>query len=429
MPGRHGKGALAWSLYDFANTVYSMNVLSLYFSQWVTVDRGREDLWYGAFYGGSMAAVALTLPYLGLLSDRRGNRLRWLGLMTALSVTATALLAAATRVEGTSGLLISLAVFALSNYAFQGGIVFYNALLPVVSSPENRGRVSGLGVALGYVGSFFGMLTVAPFVDGRMPILGLAYPGVEGGGRTAAFLPTALLFGLFALPIFFRVREEPVVPRPRPRFGEAMRELRDTLVDSRRHLGLFRFLVANILVLDVVHTVIVFMAVYAEKVLGLPDSAKVTFFILATLPAIGGSFLAGWTSDRWGPKPTLLVTAFGWVLCLLLVASTSSVVVFYVIGGVVGALLGALWASSRPWLLSLTPAGEEGRIFGLYAFANKAAAIVGPIIWGLIVLLFDSLGPARYRLAIAVLAGICAVGAWLLVRVPAGTRPAVVRRT
>jgi UMF1 family MFS transporter len=112
-----------------------------------------------------------------------------------------------------------------------------------------------------------------------------------------------------------------------------------------------------------------------------------------------------------------------------LVASTSSVVVFYVIGGVVGALLGALWASSRPWLLSLTPAGEEGRIFGLYAFANKAAAIVGPIIWGLIVLLFDSLGPARYRLAIAVLAGICAVGAWLLVRVPAGTRPAVVRRT
>src|SRR5512136_847581 len=112
------RGALPWALYDLANTIYSMNVISLYFSQWVTVDRGREDLWYSVFYGGSMLAVALTLPYLGVWSDRGGRRLAFLGLFTGVSVAATAALSAATTLPGTWGLLTALFVFAISNYAF-----------------------------------------------------------------------------------------------------------------------------------------------------------------------------------------------------------------------------------------------------------------------------------------------------------------------
>ena len=43
------RGSGAWALYDMANTVYSMMVVTLFFPQWVTVDRGREDLWYSLF--------------------------------------------------------------------------------------------------------------------------------------------------------------------------------------------------------------------------------------------------------------------------------------------------------------------------------------------------------------------------------------------
>jgi UMF1 family MFS transporter len=418
------RGAVPWALYDLANTIYSMNVISLYFSQWVTVDRGREDLWYGGFYGGSMLAVALTLPYLGLWSDRGNRRLVFLGLFTAVSVTATAALSWFTRMPGTTGLLLSLVVFAVSNYAFQGGLVFYNALLPAVSTPETRGRVSGMGVALGYVGSFVGMLLVVPFVEGTMPLLNLTIPGIHAGGRTAAFLPTAVLFGLLALPIFLRVREPRGVAGPRPSRRAAWAEIRATLADSRRYPGVVPFLIANLFLLDAVHTVILFMAVYAQKVLGLPDSSKVVFFMLATIPAILGSFAAGWIADRIGPKRTLATTAWLWVGCLLAVAMVPSEAVFYVMGGVIGALLGAVWTASRPLLLSLTPAGEEGRLFGLYAFCNKAAAIAGPLLWGFTVLIGAPLGTARYRLAVGVLAVLAAVGAVLLRRVPDRRVPA-----
>src|SRR5512140_1105527 len=124
------RGAVPCALYALANTVSSMTVISLYFSQWVTVDKGREDLWYSVFYGGSMLAVALTLPYLGLWSDRGNRRPAFLGVFTAVSVAATAALSWFTRMPGTAGFLLALVVFALSNYAFQGGLVFYNALLP-----------------------------------------------------------------------------------------------------------------------------------------------------------------------------------------------------------------------------------------------------------------------------------------------------------
>ncbi len=409
---------MAWALYDLANTIYSMNVITLFFAQWVTVDRGREDLWYSLFYGGSMALVALTLPYLGLWSDRGGRRLVFLGIFTAVSVGATASLGWVTQLPGLPGLVLALAVFALSNYAFQGGLVFYNALLPAVSRPETRGRVSGFGVALGYAGSFIGMLLVTPFVEGKMPILNLGLPGVHAGGRSAAFIPTAALFALFALPIFLRVREQPGPAGPRPSWREALGEIRATLADSRRYPGVLTFLAANLLILDAVQTVIIFMAVYAQKVLGMPDSAKVVFFMLATIPAIGGSFLAGWVVDRIGAHRTLLATAWLWAGCLLAVALVPSVVVFYVIGGFIGALLGSLWTASRPLLLTLTPPGEEGRLFGLYAFTNKASAVVGPLIWGVIVLAGGGLGPARYRLAVGTLAIMVVAGALLLRRVP-----------
>jgi UMF1 family MFS transporter len=418
MTAHRPRGALAWALYDLANTIYSMNVVSLFFSQWVTVDQGREDMWYSVFYGGSMALVALTLPYLGLWSDRGGSRKQFLGVFTLIAVSATAALGWLTQLPGLNGLILSLSVFAISNYAFQGGLVFYNALLPEVSTESNRGRVSGFGVGLGYVGSFIGMFTVLPFVEGTLPFLNLEVPWITPGGRTAAFLPTAVLFGVFAIPLFLRVRER---PRPRggpPTWTEAFRDLTRTLADTRRYPGVGWFLLANLLILDSVHTAIVFMAVYAQKVLGLPDSAKVVFFMLATIPAIAGSYVAGRLADRIGPRRVFIATAWGWAICSFLVSTLTSIQLFYVVGGIIGALLGSLWASSRPLLLTLVPAGEEGRAFGLYAFCNKAAAIVGPMVWGFTVLLGESLGPAKYRLAVALLGVICAMGALLMRRVP-----------
>jgi UMF1 family MFS transporter len=262
------------------------------------------------------------------------------------------------------------------------------------------------------------MLLVVPFVEGSMPLVGWTPSFIEPQGRSAAFLPTAILFGLFSLPIFLRVREPRTVPGPRPTWIDSWRSVRDAFTDAKRYPGVGWFLLGNFFLLDAIHTAIVFMAVYAQKVVGLPDSAKVVFFMLATIPAIFGSFAAGWVADRIGARRVLLVTAWMWAVCSLAIVAVPSVEVFYALGAVVGFMLGSVWTVSRPLLLQLTPAGEEGKLFGAYAFCNKSAAFLGPQLWGVTVLLGAPLGTDKYRLALTVLGALAALGAFFLHRVP-----------
>ena len=149
---------ISWALYDLANTTFSINIVSLYFSLWVVNEMGGADADYGYANSFSMALLFFTAPILGAFSDQAGRRKPFLLTTTLLCVTMTALL-------GAGGLALSLALFIGANYMFQGGLIFYDSLLPAVSTEENRGRVSGLGIGLGYLGSFIGVATGLLFLD------------------------------------------------------------------------------------------------------------------------------------------------------------------------------------------------------------------------------------------------------------------------
>ena len=148
-----------WISYDFANTIYSMNVVSLYFSLWITVDNGREDIWVSLANSLSMLMVALSLPGLGVISDRYRRRMPFLLGLTLSCVLFTSLISVVGWTVPSSGWRVGLALsfFVLANYSYQGGLVFYNALLPQVSPPRLMGRVSGYGTAMGYLGAIVGL--------------------------------------------------------------------------------------------------------------------------------------------------------------------------------------------------------------------------------------------------------------------------------
>ena len=422
---------MAWAFYDFANTIFSMNVLTMYLAQWVVVDRGVEDVWYSAAYSISMALVAVTLPFLGALADQKpGGRLKFLLLFTITSVLGTVLIGAAARGTGNSAVTAALTAFAIANYAFQGSLVFYNALLPLVSTPATIGRVSGFGVALGYVGSIAGLLLVSPFVDGKVPFTNIEMPGLTAGGRAAAFYPTAFFFALFAAPLFLRIRtdrapgDEAVTHGARPDLRRAARDVWQGLKDTARFPGVRRFLVANYLFVDAINTVILFMAVYAQEVMGMPDTVKIRFFIVATTGAVIGSLLLGRLTDRFGSRRVLSWVLVGWIVALSAVALTANTAVFWAAGILVGICLGGTWTTSRALLAGLTPPEAHGRFFGLYALSDKAAAVIGPLVWGLIVWLGKPLGPMRYRIAVGTLVLFVAAGWWLMKKVPEVTTSA-----
>jgi UMF1 family MFS transporter len=369
----------SWSLYDFANTIFSMNVISLYFALWVTVDHGGQDIFYSAALSGSMFAVAISVPLFGAISDQTGRRRGPLTLLTIISVIATALIGQASQ------LWAGICLFVIANYCYQSALVFYNGMLPAVSRHSSVGMVSGYGVALGYMGSIAGLLLIKPFV--------------ETGGRPAAFLPTALMFLIFALPCFFFVKD----PDPKPfriDTGKAFRTLKNTLVNAAQYHVLLKFIGIHFLILDVVNTVIAFIAVYANKVIGFTDSQITTFLILSTTFAMLGSWLIGQQVKYKGAVPSYWTVLCLWLAALTLIVVSPGESLFWVVGPLAGMGMGGVWVVSRTIVVELSPPEKVGEFFGIYGLAGKMASIVGPLIWGSVVWLFQDTQTLKYRAAI-----------------------------
>lgn len=399
---------LSWALYDFANTIFSLNIISLYFALWISTDLQGGEYLYPPVFALSMLMVALVAPFLGHLADRKGQK-PFLLAFTALCVSATALLAW-TRHAGSA-----LIVFALANFSYQVSLVFYNALLPAVSREENRGRVSGFGVALGYAGAILGMYLVLPFVDPAayrwlpLPLKGVvdflsveALKGVDPV-RVNAFLPTALLFLFFALPVFFWVHESHRLREADGGQG-TVREVLRTLRSLPAHRDLLRFLVANFLYTDVMHTMILVMAIYAELAVGFSTQAAINLLVaISAVAAIVGSYVYGWLADRHPVKFVMIVVLSQWVVTLILAFLVRSPTLFYGVGVLAGAGLGGVWVVARVCLLLLAPREKTGEFFGLYAVTGKAASVVGPLLWSGTLFLFRGYGQDKYRFAVITL--------------------------
>lgn len=393
---------ISWSLYDFANTIFSMNIISLYFPLWVTVDKGGEDILYGSALSLSMVLVAFSMPLLGAFSDRMGRRIPLLMGLTLLSVFFTGLIGVCDH------LLLGLLFFVLANYGYHAALVPYDALLPRVSRGSKVGKVAGIGVALGYVGAILGILMVKPFVS--------------EAGRGASFIPTAFLFLVFSLPCFFMVKEER--RKAATFFWRNIREevvkIKTTLFNTTKNPGLLRFLIANFIYCDAVNTVIAFMSVYAHQVMGFSDSMIRIFLIVSTTFAVAGSLVFGWVTDRLGAKRTLMVVLCIWIAGLVMAIVSFSTLMFWMVGPIVGVALGGTWVSARALVVDLSPPEKIGEIYGLYNMGGKFGFILGPLVWGTIVWVFGGLGILKYRIAIGSLLLFLAGGLYLLRKVPNG---------
>ena len=429
------KAQTGWVMYDFANTIFSMNIVTYYFSPWIIEDLGTKDIFFSIAYSASMLLVAVTLPALGRKADLGGTRLRDLRTFTLLCVACTVLLSlfALLQLPTVVTVVLTLTAFAAANYYYEGGLTFYNALLSDVSTPATVGKISGIGTGIGYAGSIIGLLIVSP-------LLGLnLVAGVSG--RVYTFLPTALLFLVFALPCFIWVRESSRIADLAAPKESFLQGLKNSLRDTRNYPGLLRYMIGNFLVIDAVNTVIIFMGVYSSTVVGFAEGDKLILFIASTSFALVGSILYGYLTDRIKSKPAMLLSVIGWIVSLAAAAVASEKKSFYVIGAFFGVFLGAVWTASRPLLNSLVPEEKLGQFYGVYSLCSKAAATLGPLIWGVVALigerdmplgrmtlgLLDSFGVAiteqlastiHYRLALASQIVALVAGFVVLLKVP-----------
>jgi UMF1 family MFS transporter len=393
----------AWALYDLANTIFSYAVVSYAMGLWTIARLGPADgqFWFGVAAAASVLLNAIVSPVLGAISDRSGRRLPYLMVFTALTVVATALIAV------TDAAAVGLVLFAIANFSFQAALIYYDATLPLVAKPEARGRLSGIGVAVGYCGTLL--------IAGLILLTG-------SGSRPLTFLMAAGLFAIFSVPIFVFVKERASMDyrfRLRDVVG-SWSQLATTWRHAGEVSGLRRFLLARFFYTDPVNTVIVVMTVFATQAIGLTEGQANIVLLALTIAAVFASLGWGRLVERIGPKRTLLVVLGTWCLGLLIAGSVLAFPTFLIGGALLGAGLGGVWTSDRVLMLRLTPPDKVGEFFGLYGIAGKFSAVTGPVLYGVIVstLLDAGWGAGAYQIGIFSFLVLLVIGAWLLRSVP-----------
>lgn len=383
-PATDRRRILAWCLFDFANSPYTTLVVTFVYSTYFIKTFAPNEIlgtaWWSRAVAVAAIAVALVSPVLGALADRGGLRVRLLAIATAVCAIATGLLAFVQ--PGTPGaVLIALTLFILADVGFELGMVFYNALLPTLATPERIGRVSGYGWALGYLGGLLGLvIALIGFVRPEVPWFGITREG--GFHIRATNLLVAVWLTAFALPFFLTVRD---TPRPGARLDVrgAFAEVRRTFADIRRYRDAALFLVARLIFNDGLITIFAFGGIYAAGTFGMSIAEILVFGIALNVAAGTGAFLFGFVDDKIGGKKTVLAS------CIALAGATALAVWaptrtwLWIAGVLVGMFAGPNQAASRSLLARFAPADRQNEFFGFFAFSGKFTAFLGPAVLGI----------------------------------------------
>jgi UMF1 family MFS transporter len=400
--------ALAWAAYDFANTIFSFAIVSFAMSLWTIrfLGEGPGTFWFTAAVSVSVLLNAIVSPVLGAMSDRVGRRKPFLAAFTTLCIGGTIVI-------GLVDIRLGLVAFAIANFAYQAALIYYDALLPDVARPIARGRLSGIGVALGYCGTL---------LVGVLLLAGIS-TDADGASTPATFALVAGLFLVFAAPLFLLVREHERGGRSFSA-ADAVRsfgQLVQTVSHARESPGLLRFIVARFFYSDPVNTAIAVMSSFAMFAVGFTEGEALQVLLVLTVVAVIASFGWGILADRWGPRRTLFAVLATWAVGLAILTLFLSTIPFLFAGALLGAGLGGVGVVDRLMLLRLAPPAMIGEMFGLYGLVGKFSAVVGPIVYGAIVaLLLGGLDRGAYQVAIGSLFVLLLVGLAILRGVPEG---------
>jgi len=390
------KERLSWYLYDFANTSFTVLIITalfpLYFEDLATLVFMDGGVMGGALWGYAtsitMIIVAISAPILGAVADYSGSKKKFLIFYTALCITFNAFMFFLRddlpQFLGIDMWMWAFIIFVIANIGFQGGLPFYNAWLPEISTEETIGKIGGIGYAAGYVGA---MLTI---------IIALASYIMIPQYPTLPFLFSALFFLIFAIPSIKGLQNRPATKLPHEEglsyvkigFGR----IRQTLRDIRKYQGVPLFLVSYFLFADAINTVISYASIYGQNVYAFDTGSILIFFAVTQLAAIPGAFIFGYIADRIGTKITLMITLLIWVITLSVAYLGSDPIVFWIVGMLAGVGMGSSQSTARSMYGQYIPEEKKSEMYGFYALTGKVAAILGPLVYGTVLLAAGGLG-------------------------------------
>ncbi len=373
-------------MYDFANSGYTTVVLTAVFNAYfvgVVAGSGLDKdgtatlLWTVAMAVTNILVLA-SAPVLGAIADHGAHKKRFLAITTTGCVLFTVLLGFVGPGDVTLGMVFVI----LATLMFASGENFIAAFLPEIAGQSEMGRISGYGWSLGYLG---GLL-----------VLGLCLVYIQWaqshGDSVNEYVPvtmwiTATLFAIAALPTFIWLREraipQPLVPGENY-FRIGFARVRHTLAHARHYRDLFRFLITLAVYYCGINTVVVLAAIYAQETMGFSMQENIVLILVVNITAAAGAFLFGLVQDRLGSVRTLGATLAIWITALVLAYFIETRAGFWVVANLVGVALGSSQSAGRALVGQFSPPARAAEFFGLWGLAGKLAAVIGPLVYGLV---------------------------------------------
>src|SRR5687768_4145315 len=154
----------AWCFYDWANSVYSLVIISTIFPIYYgAVAMGADGSEMVRFLGfrinssvlfsysisASYLIIAFLNPILTAIADYSGRKKLFLQVFCYIGSISCAGLFFFTQETFT----VSMLLFMLAAMGWTGSIVFYNSYLPDIATEDQYDHLSARGFSLGYIGS------------------------------------------------------------------------------------------------------------------------------------------------------------------------------------------------------------------------------------------------------------------------------------
>ena len=376
-PGVAKREVFGWAMYDFANSGYTTVVLTAVFNAYFVKAVAGNAPWatfaWTAALSVSYALVMFAGPVVGAWADSRAAKKRMLFLMTVVCVISTALLSGA----GAGAVWWAVTFVIVSNFAYAMGENLGASFLPELARPEALGKVSGWGWSLGYFGGILALAISLAWV-----MTAEKRGSTTGDAVAGTMIITAVVFALAAVPTFLFLRERAQPGAAVPGVGDAFARLRETFNHARQYRDLLLVFACGTCYQAGVATVIALAAIYAEQVMGFKTQDTIMLVLVVNVTAAIGAFGFGYAQDRLGKVTALRITLIGWVAMTVVAYLSETQSTFWVAANLAGLCMGSSQSAGRALVAYLSPQGRSAEFFGLWGFATRLAAILGPLTYG-----------------------------------------------
>ena len=367
-----------WVMYDVGNSAFTLlisTILPIYFN-YLAESAGLSEVSYLAYWGYAASVTTLIVavlgPVLGTLADTKGFKKPIFVAFIAVGVLGLI------GMGFTSHWLVFLVIFVLAKVGYSGSLIFYDSMLPDITTEERMDDVSSQGYAWGYIGSCI------PFIVSLVLVLMYEPIGITMNvAMCLSFIIIALWWVCMAIPLLRSYHQKHYVERQPNAIKESFLRIGRTLKDVKKHKKIFLFLLAFFFYIDGVYTIIDMATAYGSA-LGLDTTGLLLALLLTQIVAFPFAILFGRLASKYKTELLITVCIIAYLGIAIFAFFMTSQWQFWVLAVCVGMFQGGIQALSRSYFTKIVPPEQTGEYFGLMDICGKGASFVGTTLVGVV---------------------------------------------